>query len=507
MYAKCGDICSAVSLFDQMPQRNIVTWTALITGYSQNNRFSEAIQTFSSMHSSGIRPTQFALSSSIQALASLRVLTSGKQLHAMSLKLGFDAELFVGSNLADMYSKCGCLTDACQVFEAMPLKDEVSWTAMIDGYAKNGDLEQALAAFRNLLGQGVVVVDQHVFCSVLSACGGLKACEQGKSVHSLVLKMGFDCEEVIGNALIDMYSKSGEMASALSVASSDSMGWNVVTCSSLIDGYVEMDQIDEALTMFVESRRCGIEPNEFTFSSLIKACAGQAMLEQGSQLHTQVIKTSFVFDPFVSAVLVDMYGKCGVLNSSIQMFEEIKTPNDFAWNSIMGVLAQHGRGNEALQTFNRMVLTGIKPNHVTFVNVLMACSHSGLVKEGLEYFDSMNKIYGIEPREEHYSCVIDLLGRAGRLEEAEEFISRMPVEPNAFGWCSLLGACRTHKAKQLGELAAEKLMKLEPENSGLHVLLSDIYASAGQWEYAKAMRKLMRDSGVRKLPGFSNFVR
>lgn len=503
MYAKCGDIDSAISLFDRMSHRNLVTWTALISGFSQNKRFSEAVQTFSSMHSSGTKPTQFALSSSIQALASLRGLCSGRQLHALSLKLGLDVELFVGSNLADMYSKCGCLVDACRVFEAMPCKDEVSWTAMIDGYAKNGDSERAIVAFKNLLGEGMVIIDQHVLCSVLSAYGGLRACKQGKSVHAFVLKMDFYCKGAIVNALVDMYSKSRDMTSALNVANSHSMGWNVVTCSSLVDGYVEMEQTDEAFMMFIELRRRGIEANEFTFSSLIKASAGQAMVEQGTQLHAKVIKTSFVFNPFVSAALVDMYGKCGLLGSSTQMFEEIECPNAFSWNSVIGVLAQHGRGKEALQVFDRMVLVGIRPDHVTFINLLMACSHSRLLEQGLECFDSMSKVHGVEPKEEHYSCVIDMLGRAGRLEEAKEFISRMPLEPNAFGWCSLLGACRTHKAKELGELAAEKLMKLEPGNSGLHVLLSSIYASEGQWEDAKATRKLMKETGVKKLPGFS----
>ncbi|ONK57430.1 uncharacterized protein A4U43_C09F440 [Asparagus officinalis] len=311
------------------------------------------------------------------------------------------------------------------------------------------------------------------------------------------------CEGVIGNALVDMYSKNGDMESALNVAHLDSMVWNVISCSSLIDGYIEKEQTNEALMIFVEARRHEIEPNEFTFSSLIKGCSGQAMLEQGAQLHAQIIKTSFAFDSFVLTALVDMYGKCGLLSSSVQMFEKIKNPDVFAWNSIIGVLAQHGQGKEALQMFKQMVLKEIKPDNITFFNLLRACSHSGLVDEGLEYFDSMLKIYGIEPRQEHYSHVIDLLGRAGKLKEAEEFIHKMPFEPSAFAWCSLLGACKTHRATELGEIAAKKLMELEPENSGSHVLMSNIYASVGQWEDVKATRKLMRDAGVKKIPGFS----
>ncbi|XP_008784229.1 putative pentatricopeptide repeat-containing protein At5g52630 [Phoenix dactylifera] len=503
MYAKCGDLDHAIALFDRMPQRNLVTWTAMISGFSQNNKFADALRTFSSMCAAGIKPTQFALSSAIQASASFGSLEFGRQMHSLSVKLGFDVELFVGSNLAGMYSKCGSLVDACRVFDEMPDKDEVAWTAMIDGHAKNGSFEEAIVALRDMFREGTAVIDPHVLCSVLSACGGLKAGKLGQCLHSCAAKLGSESDTFVGNALVNMYAKAGDMESASNAVGANSSGWNVVSCSSLIDGYVEMDRIEEASKAYVESRRQGLEPNEFTFSSMIKACASQAALEQGIQLHAQVTKSNFVGDPFVSSTLVDMYGKCGLLNSSVQVFDEIQHPSDVAWNSIVGVFAQHGRGKEAIGAFNRMISRGNKPNHVTFVSLLMACSHAGLVDEGLEYFHSMNKGHGLEPREEHYACVIDMLGRAGRLEEAREFIARMPFEPNAYGWCSLLGACRTHGDKELGERAAEKLMKLEPENSGIHILLSSIYASMGRWEDVKAVRKLMRDSRVKKLPGFS----
>ncbi|KAM0940372.1 putative tetratricopeptide-like helical domain superfamily, DYW domain-containing protein [Dioscorea sansibarensis] len=502
MYAKCGDLHHALSLFDVMPHRNLVTWTAMISGFSQNRLFHRALQTFTSMCSSGLKPTQFAFSSAIQASVLFGSLVFGKQLHSLSFKSGYSLELFVGSNLADMYSKLGSLGDACKVFDEMPLKDEVSWNAMIDGCAKNGDFHQALAAFRHMFCENIVI-DQHVLCSALSACGGLKSSEFGRSLHSLVVKFGFQTETFICNALTDMYSKSGDMDSASRVAGLDSGTWNVVSCTSLIDGYVELEQIEKALSVYVESQRLGIEPNEFTFSSMVKACAGQAALEQGTQLHSQVIKTNFIEDPFVASALVDMYGKCGLLNSSILIFQEISKPTEIAWNSILSVFAQHGRGKEAIEIFNQMVSQGISPNHVTFVSLLMACSHSGLVEEGLEYFNSMHGKYGVEPEEEHYSCVIDMLGRAGRLKQAKKFISKMPFEPNAYGWCSLLGACRTHGDKALGELAAEKLIKLEPKNSGIHVLLSNIYGKLGQWEDVITVRKLMRDNRVKKLPGFS----
>ncbi|XP_068659989.1 pentatricopeptide repeat-containing protein At3g24000, mitochondrial-like [Aristolochia californica] len=502
MYARCGQLDYSIHLFNEVPQRNLITWTAMISAFSQNKKFLKALEVFLQMRVCGENPTQFAFSSAIQATTSLGWLEFGKQLHSLSVKSGFDFELYVGSNLGDMYFKCGNLDDACRVFKELQNKDEVSWTAMIDGYTKSGNLVEALEAFQKMCREGMGV-DQYVVCSVLGAYAGLKVVQHGKSFHSCIVKMGFDSDTVVRNALIDMYSKSGDMESASNVFRIELGCFNVISCSSLINGYVEANKLEEALETFLESRRQGIEPNEFTFSSLIKGCASEGMLEQGVQFHAQVIKTGFDKDPFVCSVLIDMYGKSGLVDSSNHIFKEIYHPTDILWNSMVGVYALHGFGKEAMKIFHQMVERGVKPNEIMFINLLTACSHAGLVEEGLDYFASMEKIYGIEPRDEHYSCVIDLLGRAGRLKEAEEFINEMPIKPNAFGWCSFLGACKNYGDKDRGEKAAKKLIELEPGNSGAHVLLSTIYASAGAWEGVKSMRKLMRDNKVKKLPGYS----
>ncbi|KAL5710621.1 hypothetical protein ACHQM5_021162 [Ranunculus cassubicifolius] len=502
MYSKCGQLNYAHNLFDKMPQRNIVSWTAMVSGFSQNKMFSEAMKMFSMMRVAGETPTQFALSNVVQVSACLGSLELGRQLHSLSLRMGFCFELFVGSNLGDMYSKCGALVDGLRVFEEMPNKDEVSWTAMIDGFTKNGNFVEALSAFKKMASEGITI-DQHVFCSTLGACAGLKVSSFGKCLHSWIVKVGFDLEVFVENALTDMYSKIGDMESASRVFGINSDSRDVISCTSLIDGYVEKNEIDKALTVFLELKRQRIEPNEFTFSSLIKACANEAALEQGTQLHAQVIKSHLDKDCFVSSVLVDMYGKCGLLESSTQIFDRVKDPTDIAWNSLMGVFAQHGLGKETIRIFDRMICKGVKPNEITFVNLLRGCSHSGMVEEGLNYFNSMAKDYGVEPRSEHYSCVIDLLSRAGKLKDAEEFINKMSFEPNAFGWCSYLGGCRTYCDKERGQFAAEKLMKLDPGNSGTHVLLSNIYASEGQWKEVRSLRKFMRENKVKKLPGYS----
>ncbi|KAK7390433.1 hypothetical protein VNO78_25738 [Psophocarpus tetragonolobus] len=502
LYSKCGEVDSTIKLFDRMSQRNTVSWTALIIGFAHNFRFEEALSSFCQMSVEGEIATQFALSSVLQACASLGAIQFGTQVHCLAVKCGFGCELFVGSNLTDMYSKCGELPDAWKVFEEMPYKDAVLWTSMIDGFVKNGDFKKALTAYNKMVTDDVFI-DQHVLCSTLSACSALKASSFGKALHSTIVKFGFECETFIGNALTNMYSKSGDMKSASNVFQIHSGCINIVSLTAIIDGYVEMDQIEKALSTFVDLRGRGIKPNEFTFTSLIKACANQAKLEHGSQIHGQVVKFNFDRDPFVSSTLVDMYGKCGLLDHSIQLFDEIENPNDIAWNTLLGVFAQHGLGRNVIETFNGMIHRGLKPNEVTFINLLKGCSHAGMIDDGLNYFYSMEKTYGVVPKEEHYSCVIDLLGRSGKLKEAEDFINSMPFEPNAFGWCSFLGACKIHGDMERAKLAADKLMKLEPENSGAHVLLSNIYAKEKQWEDVRSLRKMIKDSNIDKLPGYS----
>ncbi|KAK4281653.1 hypothetical protein QN277_013118 [Acacia crassicarpa] len=502
MYSRSGELGYATKLFDKMPQRNVVSWTAMITGFSQNWRFHEALNTFCLMRNVGEALTQFAFSSILRACVSLESIELGTQMHSLAMKCGFSNELFVGSNLADMYSKCGIMHDAFKVFNEMPCKDQVLWTSLIDGYVKNGDCGEALIAYKKMISNDILI-DQHVLCSALSACSSLKSSDLGKSLHSTIVKLGFELDTVLVNTLIDMYSKSQDMESASKIFQSDSHCRNIVSYTALIDGYVEMGQIENALSTFVDLRRQGIEPNEFTFSSLVKACAHQAALEHGIQLHGQVVKSNFDRDPYVASTLIDMYGKCGLFDHSSQVFAEIENPNNIAWNSLLGAFAQHGLGRNAIETFQQMIDRGIKPNAITFVSLLIGCSHTGMVEEGLNFFHSMDKIYGVMPREEHYSCVIDLLGRAGRLKEAEDFINNMPFEPNAFGWCSFLGACKIHGDKERGKIAAEKLMTLEPENSGTHVLLSTIYAKEGQWEDVRSLRKMMRDGNIKKLPGYS----
>ncbi|KAF8722502.1 hypothetical protein HU200_022329 [Digitaria exilis] len=280
MYSHCADAASAVSVFGAVPRPNLVSWTTLVSGLAQNSMHRDALAAFAAMRREGVTPTEFALSSAARAAAGLADARPGAQLHCVGVRLGFDTELFVASNLADMYSRCGLLCEACRVFDQMPHKDAVAWTAMIDGYAKNGSLQESVLAFRDMRRLGLVGADQHIFCTALSASGGLKDGWLGRSLHCCIIKAGFELETVVRNALLDMYAKSGDLENASRVAKIDPGGWNVVSGTSLIDGYIEIDRVEEALETYTELRRQGVEPNEFTFSSMIKGCAMQALLEQ-----------------------------------------------------------------------------------------------------------------------------------------------------------------------------------------------------------------------------------
>jgi pentatricopeptide repeat protein len=503
MYSRCGDASSAALAFRAVPLPNLVSWTALVSSLVRNSAHAAALGAFAAMRTTGVAPTEFALPGVAGAAAALADPRTGAQLHSVAVVFGLDAYLFVASKLADMYSKCGLLAEACRLFDQMPHKDAVAWTAMIDGYAKNGSPEAAVLAFRDMRREGLVGADQHVFCSALSAAGGLKDGLLGSSIHCCLMKEGSYLDTVVRNALSDMYAKSRDVENALLVVKIDPGGLNVVSGTSLIDGYIESDQVNEALGVYIELRRQGVEPNEFTFSSMVKGCAMQALLEQGVQLHAQVIKTSLISDSFVGSALVDMYGKCGLITLSLQLFDEMEYHTESAWNAMINVYAQHGHGREAIKVFDRMTSSGIRPKNITFTSLLTACSHAGLVDEGLKYFYSMKDAHGIAPKEEHYSCIIDMYGRAGRLDEAEKFICEMPTKPNAHAWCSLLGACRMQGHKKLGQIAAQNLFKLEPGNTGIHLSLSGMYASVGQWDDVKAVRKLMRNTRIKMPPGLS----
>jgi pentatricopeptide repeat protein len=444
---------------------------------------------------------QFSLSSILRVCAALPASEQGKQVHTQAIKTGFESEIFVASALVDMYPKCGSMEDASKVFDSMPDRDIVSWTAMMVGYAQNGYAAEALRLFCQMQDAGMKP-NRFPIASVLSGCAGLGALEQGKQIHTHILKVGFDSDMFVDNALVDMYAKCGsiEEAQQLFDGMSDR---DVVTWNAMIAGYAQNEHGEEALKLLHEMQWTNLKPNIFTFGSVLKACASLAALESGQRVHALVIKSVIKPNAVIGCALVDMYARCGSIENAREVFDTWPKEDVVSWNAMIAAYAQHGRGKEAIQVFEEMQLLGIKPNEISFVSVLFACSHIGLVVKGWYFFNSMNRDHDITPGVDHYVCMVDLLGRSGHLDEAEAFVNSLPFEPNVLVWKTLLGACRVHCNIEIGKRAAEHILRLEPEDHTTYILLSNIYASSNQWDDVAKVRKMMRERGVKKDAGCS----
>lgn len=333
------------------------------------------------------------------------------------------------------------------------------------------------------------------------ACANVAALESGKQIHSHIIKAGLDSNVRITSALLDMYAKSGSMCDVREVfarmTEQDRVSW-----TAMITGCAENGFVEEALELFCHMKKANASPDEFTISSVLAACASVS-LEQGKQVHAYVKKIGLELVVIVGNSLLTMYAKCGSIESAHQVFGEMLQRNLSSWNSMIMGCAQHGQGKDALQLFKQMQEANLQPDHITFLGVLHACCHIGLVNEGYHYFYSMSRDHNITPRIDHYACMVDLLGRAGHLNEAEDFISLMPCEPGILVWQTLLGACRIHGNVELGVRAAEHLVDLDPQDVATYVLLSNIYAAAGRWDDRARVRKTMKDRGLRKEPGCS----
>ncbi|KAJ7528005.1 hypothetical protein O6H91_16G079900 [Diphasiastrum complanatum] len=426
MYAKCGCTEDARKLFDNMSEPDVVSWTAMIAGYAHNGLGKEALALYEQMKQEGVQPDNVTFVLLLKACASLAALEQGKQLHSEIIKRGFQSDVVVGNTLVDMYAKCGCTEDAQELFDSMSERDVFSWNAMIAGYAQNGLGKEALALYEQMKQEGMQP-NNVTFVLLLNTCASLAALEQGRQLHSEIIKRGFQSDVVVGNTLVDMYAKCGctEDAQELfnNMSERDVVSWN-----SIIAGYAQNGLGKEALALYEQMKQEGMQPNNVTFVLLLNACASLAALEQGKHLHSEIIKRGLQSDVVVGNTLVDMYAKCGCTKDARELFDNMSERDLVSWNAMIAGYAQNGLGMEALALFEQMQREGTKPNEVTYVSVLSACAHSGLVDQGRYVFDSMCKTHGVTPTKEHYACMVDLLGRAGCLAEAELFINKMPIQ-------------------------------------------------------------------------------
>ncbi|XP_058092391.1 putative pentatricopeptide repeat-containing protein At1g68930 [Magnolia sinica] len=546
LYVRCRCLDHAGKLFDGIPNRDVRAWTVQITGYARIGLFGMAVDLFSRMQTEGVLPNCFTLSCVLKGCAGANFLKTGKEIHGWILRNRIGLDVVLENTIIDFYVKCGVFDYARRVFEMMDERDTVSWNIMIGAYLQIGDIERSVELFKRLpfrdvaswntimvgqmrngfvrmalellyqMGEIGPKFNQFTFSVALVLVSSLSMLGLGRQIHGHVLRIGFESDLFIRNSLIDMYCKCGKMEYATAVFDKmynlqnptifhDGLTVNAITWSSMITGYVQNGRCEDALNLFCHMLREGIYVDPFTLTSIASACADAGILEQGRQIHASIEKRGHRYDAFLASAIIDMYAKCGSLDDAQAIFYRAR-PSDQSvvlWTAIVSGCALHGRGREAIRLFELMLKENIQPNEISFVGVLSACSHAGLVEEGHAYFKSMQEDYGIVPDVEHFTCMVDLLSRAGRLDEAKDFIHKNGISHLNVVWRALLSACRVHNNIEMGKWASEQLLQLEPFDAGSYILLSNIYATTQRWAEAAKVRSLMQVRGVKKHPGQS----
>ncbi|KAJ7976830.1 Pentatricopeptide repeat-containing protein [Quillaja saponaria] len=432
-----------------------------------------------------------------------RRFREGQRVHLHMIKTFYSPPVYLNTRLIVLYTKCDCLGDARRMLDEMSERNIVSWTAMISAYSQRGYATEALNLLVEMLRSGEKP-NEFTFATVLTSCPGDFGFVSGRQIHSLVIKSNYESHIYVGSSLLDMYAKQGKIHEARGVFECLPRR-DVVSCTAIISGYAQLGFDEKALELFRQLLSEGMHSNYVTYASLLTALSGLAALDHGKQVHGHVFRSEIPSYVVLQNSLIDMYSKCGNLTYSRRTFDSMPERTVISWNAMLVGYSKHGMGREVLDLFKSMrEENGVKPDSVTILAVLSGCSHGGMENWGLDiFYDMANGNIGVEPEIEHYGCVVDLLGRAGRVEEAFEFIQTMPIKPTAAIWGSLLGACRVHANVDIGELAGHQLLQVEPENAGNYVILSNIYASSGRWEDVRSVRQLMMENAVKKEPGKS----
>lgn len=501
LYARCGRISVARQVFEVMRERNLVSWSLIISGCDKAGQSSAALELFSKMP---FLPNEYVYAGAISACGHLSALREGQQVHACSLKTGHAGITFVCNSLISLYMKCGRSDDAVVIFTGMPAPTLVSFNAMIAGFADDLQFQRSLDLFR-IMNQRGLRGDQFSLVPVfgaLAAAGDVQAAA-GASLHCMALKLGLDRTAFVGNAMLAMYSRSGSIREAERVfqliEDKDTVSCNtfMAACSRCGDHAKALYVIRSMLEGH------GPEPDGFTLAGALAASAGLASVRHGGEIHGRLLRSGAPIDAAVCNALMNMYAKCGRIGCAESLFLLFPERNLISWNTMIAGLGSHGRGSRALQLFEEMQAAGVPPDSCSFSGLLAACSHSGKVEEALALFDSMEEQFGVIPGPEHLSSMVDLLGRAGRLKEAEDYLKASSFSKDHVAWGSLLASCRLHGELAVGRRVAERLLELRPPSSSPYVLLSSLYAVAGRWREAAGVRRLLKGSGLRKEPGHS----
>uniref|UniRef100_A0A2P2PLI2 Uncharacterized protein MANES_01G162400 n=1 Tax=Rhizophora mucronata TaxID=61149 RepID=A0A2P2PLI2_RHIMU len=525
----------ARKMFDQIPQPNLHTWNSLIRALASSPDPVQSLFTFVDMLcDTPYSPNKFSFPFVIKAAAGISSLLLGQAVHGMVIKASLAADVFILNSLVHFYASCGDLDLAYLVFVKIDEKDVVSWNSMITAFVQGGRPDKALHLFSKMEMEGMRP-DNVTMVGVLSACTKKMDLRLGRWVCEYIERNGIDVSLTLSNAMLDMYVKCGSIEDAGrlfdNMEEKDVVSWTtmidgyaikgdygearrvfdmmpmqtIATWNALISAYLQNGKPKEALAIFHELQLSETNPDEVTLVCAVSACAQLGAIDLGRWIHVYIKKHGIRLNCHLTTSLIDMYSKCGDLEKALELFYLMERRDVFVWSAMIAGLAMHGRGKAAIDLFLKMQEAKVRPSSVTFTNLLCACSHTGLVDEGRMFFNQMESVYGVAPGTKHYSCMVDIFGRAGLLEEAVELIENMPMEPSASVWGALLGACRIHGHIELAERACTRLLEVDPSNHGAYVLLSNMYARTGKWNSVSELRQQMRVSGLKKEPGCSSF--
>ncbi|KAI4313601.1 hypothetical protein L6164_026565 [Bauhinia variegata] len=501
MYVKSGDLSGGLKVFEEMPEKNVVSWSAVIAGFVQNGCAEGALTLFSRMQCEGTtQPNEFTLVSALQACSLSENVTLAHQIYAFIVRLGFESNIFLVNAFLTALVRHGKLAEALEVFENCPDKDIVTWNTMMGGYLQFS--YEDIPGFWCWMNHEGIKPDNFTFSSVLTGLAALCQLKMGVQVHALLVKSGYGDEICVGNSLADMYIKNQKLVEGFrafdEMPQKDVCSWSQMAAGCLLCG-----EPRKALVVIERMKKMGVKPNKFTLATALNACANLASLEEGKKFHGLRFKLGSEIDVCVDNALLDMYAKCGCLDDVWGVFQLMKDRSVVSWTTMIMACAQNGQPKEALEIFDEMRQAGAEPNNITFICVLYACSQGGFVDEGWKHFSSMTEDFGISPGEDHYACMVNLLGRAGLIKEAKELILRMPFLPGPLIWQTLLGACQIHGDVETGKFAAEQATQQDGKDPSTYVLLSNILAGLSNWEGVGTVRELMETRDVQKVPGSS----
>ncbi|XP_030507151.2 pentatricopeptide repeat-containing protein At3g62890 [Cannabis sativa] len=565
LYSKCGKLDEVRQVFKKMPHRDVISWNTMISCYVQMGMPEKALNLFQDMQFDGVAADNITMISLLSACSKLRDLETGEKLHLYIKRNCLEIGGNLLNCLVNMYIECGRMDKAHEivtrsktgndvalwtslvggymksmkihaarcVFDHITEKNIISWMTMISGYVQGGHYNESLQLFREMRLQNVMV-DEVLLVTVLSACTHVEDYKLGKSIQSLAVRCGIMAEGLLGNALIHFYAKFGEPKEAQLIfeqlPNKSTASWNsmldafcrngelenatlffgkipnkdIISWNTMINCSSKYNRSGEVFRLFQEMQcSATIRPDKLTLISLLSSCASVGALSHGIWTHVYIQKNNIKIDNMLGTALIDMYGKCGCIKKAQELFSALTDKNVYVWTAMIAAHSMEGRTSKAIDLYMEMEAAGIKPDHITFIALLSACSHGGLVNEGLSYFNQMSKFHNITPNVQHFGCIVDLLSRAGQLNEALKFIEMMPVKPDISIWSSLLRACKSHQNVHLAEYAYQQLIELDPLNVAAYVLLSNTYAKAGRWDDASRTRKKLFDLGVKKTPGCS----